>query len=160
MKRWKKKLAVMATMMMMVFSMAITAFAAKTKMISTGWYGYGRGEENTTYCTYVKTTALKKTVVLKQKKGTLYYKKANGKKTTRSSYAKLKVVIRENNDKGKVVAQTTWNSGTLKIKGKAKKTYYLEVTYMDPVSGKILVGPLYRQGWKNTVYWEAKAALF
>ena len=44
MKRWKKKLAVMATMMMMVFSMAITAFAAKTKMVSTGWYGYGRGE--------------------------------------------------------------------------------------------------------------------
>lgn len=160
MKRWKKKLAVMVTMMIMVFSMAITAFAAKTKMISTGWAGYGHGKENTTYCTYVKTTSLKKTVVLKQKKGTLYYKKANGKMTTRSSYAKLKVVIRENNDKGKVVAQTTWSTGTFKWKGKAKKTYYLEVTYMDPVSGKVLIGPLYRQGWKNTVYWEAKAASF
>lgn len=160
MKRFGKKLVMLATMMIMALSLVMPSSAAETKKVSTGWAGYGYGEENKTYITYVKTTSWKKTITLKQKKGTLNYKKANGKKTTRSSYAKLRVVIREKNEKGKLVAKTTWSGGTLKFKGKANKTYYMEVTYLEPVSGKVLFGPLYRQNWKKSVRWEAKAALF
>lgn len=159
MKRFGKKLAVMVTMMIMVLSMAVPTFAADaTKRITSGDGGYS--VENIIYCTYVKTTKFKKTIVLKQDKGNLYYKKVNGDVTTRSSYAKFKVVIKENNKNGKVIATKIWSNGTLKFKGKANKCYFVEATYINPVKGKVLFGPLYRQGWKKNAHWDAKAALF
>lgn len=156
-KKLVKKLAVMAAMMVMTLIMAVPVFAGSN--ISIGSSGFSTS--NTTYCSYVKTGLFKKTIVLKQKKGTLTYKKVNGRTTNKSSYAKYKVVIKENNKNGKVVASKTWNSETLKFKGKANKTYFLEVYYVEPVSGEVLVGPLYRQdGWKKYAFWTVKTALF
>lgn len=158
MKRFGKKFAMMVTVMMMVLGMAVPTYAA-AKYIISGAGGYS--VENTTYATYVNTTTFKKTIHLKQSKGVLIYKRVNGSLVNRNSYAKFKVVIKENNKKGKVLKTATWSNGSFKFKGKANKTYFVEVTYIAPVSGEVLIGPMWRQeGWKKNAHWTAKAALF
>lgn len=158
MKKLSKRLAVMIMAMVMVLGMAIPANAAM-KRYTSGAGGYS--VPDIMYCTYVHTGCLKKTVQLKQTKGVLNYKKANGKMTTLKSYAKFNVKIRENDKYGKVVKSCTWNDGSLKFKLKANRCYFVEVTYVKPVSGEVLIGPLYRQnGWKKNAHWDAKAVLF
>lgn len=155
MKRSGKKLAVMIMMAVVILSMAVPAHA---KMIITTGFGYGK--EDTTYCTTVRTTGIKKTLVLKQTKGTLIYKKVNGSTTTRSSYAEFRVVIRENGQNGKIVLNKVWSSGTLKWKGRVNKQYYVELEYVKPVGWEVIFGPMYRQDWKKEARWTVKAAWF
>lgn len=150
MKRMKKKMLILLVTAIAMLSMAMPASAAVSKA------SQGSLKPGLTYRTsgkYTRKFFKTATLYMKQKKGTAIYKQANGRQVKVSSYAKVRVIIRQGGENGKIVKNTIWKDGTFTFKCKANQKYTVEVSYIDIEKGKVLVGPRYFHKWQSYPTW-------